>query len=66
MNKVLFLRRGYAIPQEYIAKKLGISRKTLSKKENGQGDFTKTEMVIYADVLKKYDPQLTVEKIFFN
>lgn len=66
MSKVLFLRRGYAISQEYIARKLGISRKTLSKKENGQGDFTKSEMIIYTDILKEYDPKLTVEKIFFN
>lgn len=66
MNKTLFLRRGYAISQEYIAKRLGISRKTLSKKENGKGDFTKSEMIIYTDILKEYDPKLTLEEIFFN
>jgi DNA-binding XRE family transcriptional regulator len=66
MSKALFLRRGYAISQEYIAQKLGISRKTLSKKEKGESDFTKSEMVIYTDILKQYDPALTIDKIFFN
>jgi len=66
MSKALFLRRGYAISQQYIAEKLGISRKTLSKKENGKGDFTKSEMIIYTNILKEYDPKLTVETIFFD
>lgn len=66
MSKVLFLRRGYAIPQEYVADKLGISRKTLRKKENGDSNFTKIEMITYTNILKQYDPQLTIEKIFFD
>lgn len=66
MNKVLFLRRGYAIPQELVAEKLGISRRTLRKKEKGEGDFTRSEMIAYTDVLKSYDPELTIEEIFFN
>lgn len=66
MSKVLFLRRGYAIPQELIADKLGISRKTLRKKEKGEIDFTKGEMIIYTNILKSYDPELTIEKIFFS
>lgn len=66
MSKVLFLRRGYAIPQEVIADKLGISRRTLRKKEKGESDFTKSEMIIYTDILKSYDSKLTIEEIFFN
>lgn len=66
MSKVLFLRRGYAIPQELVADKLGISRKTLRKKEIGEGDFTKKEMIAYTEILKNYDPELTIEEIFFD
>ena len=51
MNKVLFLRRGYGISQEEIAKKLKTSRKSVREKENGKKDWNKTEMIELTNVL---------------
>lgn len=66
MNKVLFLRRGFGISQEYLANELGISRKTLSKKETGDLDFTKNEMIIITKEFKEKMSSITLEQIFFN
>lgn len=64
--KVLFLRRGFGITQDEVAKELDISRVTLRKKENGEKDFTKTEMVKLTEIFKKHNPNLSLEEIFFN
>ncbi|WP_300902300.1 helix-turn-helix transcriptional regulator [uncultured Clostridium sp.] len=66
ITKALFFRRGFGISQDYLAKKLGISRPTLTKKEKGELDFTKTEMEIYTEILKKYKNDLTLKEIFFE
>ena len=66
VSKVLFFRRGYGLSQDYVAKELGISRPTLNKKEKGELDFTKTEMEIYTDILKKYKTDITIKEIFFE
>lgn len=66
VSKVLFLRRGYGLSQDYVANELGISRPTLNKKEKGELDFTKTEMEIYTDILKEYKTDLTIKEIFFE
>ena len=65
MSKVMFLRRGYGLTQDYVSKKLGISRPTLSRKEKGKIDWTKGEMETLTKLFKEYDPDCTVEKIFF-
>lgn len=64
--KALFLRRGFGLTQEYVAKELEVSRKTLRKKEAGEKDWTKTEMLKLTEIFKKYNPNLTLEEIFFN
>ena len=66
MNKVLFLRRGLGIQQEYLANKLGISRSTLKKKESGKSDFTKSEMLLITEEFKTKMPTLTIDQIFFD
>ena len=66
ITKALFLRRGFGINQEVMISKLNISRPTLTRKEKGETDFTKSEMEIYTNVLKEYDPSLTIKSIFFE
>ena len=65
VTKALFFRRGFGISQEFVSKKLSISRMTLSKKEKGELDFTKSEMEIYTNILKQYKSDLTIREIFF-
>jgi transcriptional regulator with XRE-family HTH domain len=38
--------------EEYMADKMGISQSTYNRKENGDGDFTLTELIKMADVLE--------------
>jgi transcriptional regulator with XRE-family HTH domain len=38
--------------EEYMADKMGISQSTYNRKENGEGDFTLTELIKAADVLE--------------
>lgn len=66
VSKVLFLRRGYGLSQDYVANELGISRPTLNKKEKGELDWTKTEMEKLSNIFTKYNPKYTVNNIFFN
>ena len=66
ITKALFLRRGFGINQEVMSSKLNISRPTLTRKEKGETDFTKSEMEIYTNILKEYDPSLTINSIFFE
>lgn len=66
INKVQFLRRGFGLTAEYVSNKLGISRPTLAKKESGSIDFTRKEMITITEMMQEYDPNITVEKIFFN
>ena len=66
MSNVLFLRRGFGLTQDYLAKELGISRPTLSKKAKGELDFTKSEMEILSEIFKKFNKKYTIEEIFFN
>ena len=62
----MFFRRGFGISQEFVSKKLSISRMTLSKKEKGELDFTKSEMEIYTNILKQYKSDLTIREIFLR
>ena len=64
--KVQFLRRGFGITQERISKVLGISVPTLRKKEIGASEFTQSEITKLTEMMKEYDPKLTMEEIFFN
>lgn len=66
MSNVLFLRRGFGLTQDYLAKELGISRPTLSKKENNQLDWTKSEMEIISNIFKRFNKKYTIEEIFFT
>lgn len=66
MSKVLFLRRGYGISQEAIAKKLKTSRKSVREKENGKKDWNKTEMIELTNIFKEYNPKHTIDEIFFE
>lgn len=66
ITKALFFRRGFGISQDFVSKELSISRTTLTKKEKGELDFTKGEMEIYTDILKKYKSDINIKEIFFE
>lgn len=66
MSNVLFLRRGFGLTQDYLAKKLGISRPTFSKKEKNELEWTKREMEILTKVFREFNKKYTIEKIFFD
>lgn len=66
ITKALFFRRGFGISQDFVSKELSISRTTLNKKEKGELDFTKGEMEIYTDILKKYKSDINIKEIFFE
>ncbi|MDF2892526.1 MAG: hypothetical protein K0R80_2893 [Clostridia bacterium] len=57
--KALMVKFGIKNPD--LAKKLNISPSTLSRKINGEYDFTMTEIEIIKDIFKQ-----TYEEIFFN
>jgi transcriptional regulator with XRE-family HTH domain len=38
--------------EEYVAEKMGIGQSTYNRKENGEGDFTLSELIKLADVLE--------------
>ena len=44
--------KGYT--QERLAKEMGISKNTLSKKINGYGSFTVSEVILICDILGIY------------
>lgn len=66
VSNVLFLRRGFGLTQDYLAKELGISRPTFSKKEKGQLDWTKTEMEKLTVIFQKYNKRYTMSEIFLS
>lgn len=66
-NKLVGLRTSIGKTQADFAKLLGITQGTYSKKEKEVGDyeFSKSEIKILINYLKRYFPDLTVEEIFF-
>lgn len=51
----------YGYNQEFVAKKLNISKTTYNLKENGKREFTENEMKILSKLFKK-----TLDELFFN
>lgn len=67
MNRQLIAyRKGIGFTQTAFSKKIGISLSAYSQKETGKLDFTQTEMRKILDLLKKYNPDVKADDIFFS
>ncbi|MGM7556959.1 helix-turn-helix domain-containing protein [Aerococcus christensenii] len=65
INKVAGYRKMLNMTQNQIAKELGISFASYNAKENQKNEFKDTEKKKLLDILKKADPTLTIERLFF-
>lgn len=67
-NKLVGLRSSIGKTQKDFAEILGITQGTYSKKEKSDknNDFTRSEMKVLLDYLKRYFPSITADEIFFN
>lgn len=59
-------RRFYNYTQSDFAKLIGKDRKTYNMKANKKIKFTPTEMLIIRNELRKYEPAITIDEIFFD
>ena len=64
--KEKFLRQGFKLTKSEISKSLGISIPTLTKKESGESEWTRSEMIKLTKIYKQYDKSLTINKILFD
>lgn len=67
LDNLILCRKKYKIQQSEIAEVINKTNKTVSLKENGKIPITRDEMIkITAHIKKKYNPNITVEDIFFK
>ena len=67
MNKQLVAyRKILNMSQTEMAKYIGIGLTAYNSKETGKSDFTQSEMLSIRNVIKKYNPNITVDEIFFS
>ena len=67
MNKQLIAyRKILNMSQTDMAKAVGIGLTSYNLKENGKSDFTQSEMRSILNVLKKHNPNLTIDEILFS
>ena len=67
MNKQLIAyRKALNISQNQIAKEIGMCLTTYNQKEIGRRDFTQKEMSSILSIIKKYNPNATIDEIFFS
>ncbi|WP_144533502.1 helix-turn-helix transcriptional regulator [Bacillus pumilus] len=60
-SKVRFLRKLHGFNQDVMARKLGITKATYSKKENGSIKFSLEESKVLADFF-----ETTIDELFFD
>lgn len=60
-SKVRFLRKVHGFNQDVMAKTLGITKATYSKKENGSIKFSLEESKVLADFF-----ETTIDELFFD
>ncbi|MBU5292788.1 helix-turn-helix domain-containing protein [Anaerosalibacter bizertensis] len=66
-NKMLIgYRKMYGITQKDLARLIKVSPTTYSYKENGKTYFNQEEMIVITNILKKYNPMITMDDIFFR
>lgn len=66
INKVKGYRTMAGITQEEMAACLGISAVAYRQKENNIRDFTRKEMILFVEKIKKYDNTVTLDAIFLD
>ena len=65
-NNVAGFRAKYKIPQRVLADLLKIKLPTYCNKENNvRAEFTRSEMVSITIFFKQYEPQITLDDLFF-
>ena len=70
MNKqnkqLIAYRKMINMSQTDMAKAIGICLTSYHLKETGKKDFTQSEMVSILNIIKKYNPNITIDEIFFS
>lgn len=67
MNRQLIAyRKTLNMSQTDMAKAIGMCLTSYNLKENGKSDFTQSEMRSILNVLKKHNPNVTIDEIFFS
>lgn len=66
MNLIKGYRVMNNLTQKDLASKLNISRQAYSEKERGNVPFKDSEKVFLRDLFKETDPNVTIDKIFFD
>ncbi|SEI59085.1 DNA-binding transcriptional regulator, XRE-family HTH domain [Alkalibacterium gilvum] len=65
-NKVRGYRTMGGYNQKQLADILEITPQSLSAKENGRRSFNDFEKVLLLDLFKEIEPELTIDKLFFD
>ena len=63
-NKLIGYRKMFGLNQSDVAKVLNIWINTYSFKENGKTEFNISEVKAITNLLKEYNPKLTIDEIF--
>ena len=63
-NKLIGYRKMFGLNQSDVAKVLNIGINTYSFKENGKTEFNISEAKAITNLLKEYNPKLTIDEIF--
>ena len=63
-NKLVGYRKMFGLNQSDVAKVLNIGINTYSSKENGNTEFNISEVKAITNLLKEYNPKLTIDEIF--
>ncbi len=65
VNKIAGYRAMLGLTQKDLAKKLKVTSQTYSNKERGIRHFNDKEKVELLNILKKAEPTLTIDNLFF-
>lgn len=65
-NKVLGYRKMVSMTQKQMANCIGISENQYRAKEKNRYEFTKREMELFCEAIKRSIPNITIEEIFFG
>lgn len=67
MNKQLIAyRKILNMSQTEMAKAIGIGLTSYNFKETGKSDFTQSEMLSIWKIIKRYNPKVTIDELFFK
>ncbi len=66
ISRVLTYRKALRMSQADMAKQLNLSVDGYAKKERGEREFKASEMQEFLEVVKRKEPSVSIEQIFFN